>query len=67
MQKRSMPICFNISEYKEIEKYAKKHGMLNTSQAIEKILAEIQIPAFYPYLIKVKVTGKDIIFLCFIK
>ena len=41
MQKRSMPICFDISEYKEIEKYAKKHGMVNTSQAIEKILAEI--------------------------
>tara|TARA_B100000929_G_scaffold66431_1_gene50630 strand:+ start:157 stop:267 length:111 start_codon:yes stop_codon:yes gene_type:complete len=36
-----MPVCFNISEYKVIEKYAKKHGMLNTSQAIEKILAEI--------------------------
>tara|TARA_B100000929_G_scaffold275035_1_gene248634 strand:- start:313 stop:438 length:126 start_codon:yes stop_codon:yes gene_type:complete len=41
MQKRSMPICFDTNEYKKIEKYAKKHGMLNTSQAIEKILAEI--------------------------
>ena len=41
MQKRTMPICFDISEYEEIVKYAKKHGMVNTSQAIEKILAEI--------------------------
>ena len=24
--------------YKKIEKYAKKHGMVNTSQAIEKLL-----------------------------
>tara|TARA_Y100001949_G_scaffold173805_1_gene180056 strand:+ start:996 stop:1121 length:126 start_codon:yes stop_codon:yes gene_type:complete len=41
MPKRTMPICFDISEYKKIEKYAKKHGMLNTNQAIEKILDEI--------------------------
>jgi len=39
--KRTMPICFDIAEYKKIEKYAKKHGMMNASQAVEKILDEI--------------------------
>jgi len=39
--KRTMPICFDIAEYKKIEKYAKKHGMVNASQAVEKILDEI--------------------------
>ena len=41
MQKRSMPVCFDTNQHKLIEEYAKKHGMLNTSQAIEKILGEI--------------------------
>ena len=41
MQKRTMPICFSENEYKLIEQFAKKHGMLNTSQAIEKILGKI--------------------------
>ena len=36
-----MPICFDAAEYKKIEKYAKKRGMVNVSQAIEKILDEI--------------------------
>ncbi len=40
MEKRSMPICFTNEQYKKIEKYGKKHGMLNLSQAIEKILNE---------------------------
>ena len=35
-----MPICFTEKEYKKIEAYAKKHGMVNASQAIEKILTE---------------------------
>ncbi len=33
-----MPICFSTEQYKKIEKYAKKHGMVNASQAIEKLL-----------------------------
>ena len=41
MTKRTMPICFNTEEYKMIERYAKKRGMINTSQAVEKILEEI--------------------------
>ncbi len=35
-----MPICFTTEEYAKIEKFAKKHGMLNASQAIENILKE---------------------------
>ena len=38
MKKRSMPICFTNEEYKKIEEFAKKHGMLNASQAVEKLL-----------------------------
>lgn len=38
MEKRSMPVCFTEEQYKKIEEIAKKHGMLNASQAIEKIL-----------------------------
>ena len=35
-----MPVCFTEKQYKEIEEIAKKNGMLNASQAIEKILKE---------------------------
>ena len=35
-----MPICFTNEQYKMIEEFAKKHGLLNASQAIEKILHE---------------------------
>jgi len=38
MEKRSMPVCFTEEQYKKIEKIAKKNGMLNASQAIEKLL-----------------------------
>lgn len=38
MQNRSMPVCFTEKQHKMIEKFAKKNGMLNTSQALEKIL-----------------------------
>ena len=41
MTKRNMPICCDTEQYKMIEKYAKKRGMINASQAIEKILGEI--------------------------
>jgi hypothetical protein len=40
MEKRTMPICFTKEQYKAIEEFAKKHRMVNTSQAIEKILDE---------------------------
>lgn len=35
-----MPVCFTNEQYEMIEEFAKKHGMLNASQAIEKILHE---------------------------
>ena len=41
MEKRSMPVCFTNDQYKMIEKYAKKKGMLNPSQGLEKLLNEI--------------------------
>jgi len=41
MTKRTMPICFDLDQYKKIEKYAKKRGMLNISQAVEKIVDKI--------------------------
>jgi|TARA_Y100000310_G_C20034975_1_gene513486 hypothetical protein len=41
MTKRTMPICCDAEQYKMIERYAKKRGMINTSQAVEKILEEI--------------------------
>ena len=40
MEKRSMPVCFTEKQYKKIEEIAKKNGMLNASQAIEKMLDE---------------------------
>lgn len=40
MEKRSMPVCFNNRQYKMIEEYAKRNGMLNASQALEKLLKE---------------------------
>jgi len=39
MEKRSMPVCFTTEQYKIIEEFAKRNGMLNTSQALEKILS----------------------------
>lgn len=37
-QRRTMPICFTPDQVKLLESYAKKNGMLNTSQAIEHVL-----------------------------
>jgi len=42
MTKRTMPVCCDTEQYKLIEKYAKKRGMTNASQAVEKILEEIK-------------------------
>ena len=41
MTRRTMPVCCELEQYKLIEKYAKKHGMVNASQVVEKILDEI--------------------------
>ena len=41
MEKRSMPVCFSKDQFKMIQEYAKKKGMLNTSQGLEKLLDEI--------------------------
>ena len=40
MKRRSIPVCFTEKQYKMIEEFAKKNGMLNTSQALEKILSQ---------------------------
>lgn len=37
-----MPVCFTEKQYEQIEKYARQHGMLNASQALEEILKESQ-------------------------
>ena len=41
MTNRTMRICCDAEQYKMIEKYAKKCGMINATQAEEKILEEI--------------------------
>ena len=38
MKRRSIPVCFTEKQYKIIEEFAKKNGMLNASKALEKIL-----------------------------
>lgn len=35
-----MPICFTKDQYKMLEEIAKRKGMLNTSQLIEKVLEQ---------------------------
>ena len=40
MKTRSMPVCFTEKQYKMIEEFAKRNGMLNASQALEKILSK---------------------------
>jgi len=41
MTKRTMPVCLTSAQYEKIEEFAKANGMLNASQAIEKILKQI--------------------------
>lgn len=38
---RSMPICFTPGQIKLLEEYAKKNGMLNSSQALEQIILSL--------------------------
>jgi len=40
-ESRSMPICFTPGQIKLLEEYAKKNGMLNSSQAIEQIVLSL--------------------------
>ena len=40
MEKRSIPVCFTNDQYKMIQEYAKEHGMINESQALEGLLKE---------------------------
>ena len=35
---RSIPVCFTKKQHQMIEEFARRNGMLNTSQALEKIL-----------------------------
>jgi hypothetical protein len=35
-----MPVCFSEKQYKMIKEFAKKNGMINASQALEKILSQ---------------------------
>ena len=39
--KRTIPVCFKPEELKLIEDFAKKFGMINSSQAIEKIASRL--------------------------
>ena len=41
MDKRSMPVCFTNEQFKKIEEIAKKKGMLNSSQGLEKLLSDL--------------------------
>ena len=50
MENRSMPVCFTEKQYKMIEEFAKRNGMLNASQALEKILNEYTFLLFLFYL-----------------
>ena len=36
--KRSIPVCFKPEQLKMLEDYAKKEGLLNYSQAVEKLI-----------------------------
>lgn len=38
MKKYSTPVCFTKEQYKAIEEFAKRNGMLNASQALEEML-----------------------------
>ena len=38
MNKRSMPVCFTANQYRAIEEYAKRRGMLDAGQALEEML-----------------------------
>ena len=47
MEKRSIPVCFTNDQYKMIQEYAKEHGMINASQALEDLLKEDWKPIYF--------------------
>ena len=40
-EQRTIPVCLKPEELKLIETFAKKLGMINSSQAIENIVSEL--------------------------
>jgi hypothetical protein len=40
--KRTIPVCFKPDDIKLLEKYAKQFGMINYSQAIEKLASDLK-------------------------
>jgi hypothetical protein len=40
MKERTMPVCFTPEQFKKIEEYAKKKGMLSAGQAVEEIAGQ---------------------------
>jgi len=42
--KRTMPVCLSTDDFKLLERYAKKNGMTNCSQAIEYLATEKNKP-----------------------
>ena len=41
MEKRSMPVCFTAKQYKMIQEYAKRHGMIDANQVVEDLLKKL--------------------------
>ncbi|MFQ6025790.1 MAG: hypothetical protein ACE5JT_04680 [Nitrosopumilaceae archaeon] len=41
MEKPSIPVCLTPEQFKKIEELAKRNGMLNTSQVLEKLLEDV--------------------------
>jgi hypothetical protein len=39
--KRTMPVCLSSKEFRLLEKYSKKKGMLNCGQALEDLARNI--------------------------
>jgi hypothetical protein len=37
---KTMPVCLSTDEFQLLEKYAKKRGMINCSQALESLATE---------------------------
>ncbi|MBA2267975.1 MAG: hypothetical protein H0W19_06530 [Nitrosopumilus sp.] len=46
-ERRSMPICFTTAQIKLLEEYAKKNGMITSSQAIEHVILSLDKNRIY--------------------
>lgn len=40
-ERRSIPVCFTPEQIRLLEEYAKRNGLLNSSQAIEHIVLSL--------------------------